>query len=134
MKRRSLIILLLLALTANLFAQGPIQQRKVPKDFSYPEASEIVQVDLTSRSLGGVVRVPNGEDLADALVERVSSDWKNRLDATFTDSEGRFKLSSLPDGNYFLRVSKSGFCTLRIKLRLKRKAKSEMDLELPLGI
>ena len=40
---------------------------------------------MTARSLAGVVRAPNGEALADVLVERVSADWKNRIDATFTD-------------------------------------------------
>lgn len=125
---------LLLALAASLFSQGSNHQRSVPKDFSYPEPSEIVEVAASSKALAGVVRVPNGEALADALVERVTADWKNRLDATFTDSEGRFELSSLPDGKYFLRVSKSGFSTLRVKVRLKRKEKSLMYLELPLGI
>ena len=89
---------------------------------------------MSSKSLAGVVRVQNGDALADALVERVSADWKNRLDAAFTDREGRFDLSSLPDGKYFLRVSKSGFSTLKVKVRLKRKEKSLLDLELPLGI
>ncbi|HEX6732134.1 MAG TPA: carboxypeptidase-like regulatory domain-containing protein [Pyrinomonadaceae bacterium] len=89
---------------------------------------------MTARSLAGVVRAPNGEALADVLVERVSADWKNRIDATFTDPEGRFVLSTLTDERYFLKVSKSGFCTLRVKVRVKKKAKSLMELALPLGI
>ena len=131
-----IVVLLLLGSGASLFAEGHLQQRSVPKDFSYPKASQTVSVEIpiSARSVAGVVRVPNGEGLADALVERVNVDWKKCLDATFTDSEGRFDLCSLPDGKYFLKVSKSGFSTLRIKVKVKRKAKSLLDLELPLGI
>jgi hypothetical protein len=130
----SILGLLLFAFGMSLFGHGRLQQRSVPKEFSYPEASETVQIALSARSLAGVVRVPNGEVLADALVERVSGDWQKRLDATFTDSAGRFDLAGLPDGKYFLKVSKSGFCTLRVKVKVKRKAKSLLDLALPLGI
>ena len=126
--------LLLLGFATSLFAQGRPQQHRVPKEFSYPEASETVQIALSAKSLAGVVRVPNGEVLADALVERVSANGKKRLDATFTDSQGKFHLSALPDGKYFLKVSKSGFSTLKVEVRVKKKAKSLMDLALPLGI
>ena len=97
----SIVGLLLLGLGASLFAQGRVQQRSVPKDFSYPDASETLQIAMTARSLAGVVRAPNGEALADVLVERVSADWKNRIDATFTDPDGRFVLSTLPDEGIF---------------------------------
>jgi hypothetical protein len=123
-----------LFLATSVFTQVSSQQRSVPRDFSYPEASEIVAVAVSSRSLAAVVRAPNGEVLADALVERMSADWKNRLDAAFTNSKGEFNLFSLPDGKYFLRVSKSGFSTLKVKVSLKRKEKSRLDLKLPLGI
>jgi len=113
---------------------GTLTKLRVPKEFSYPEASETVQIALSARSLAGVVRVPNGEVLPDVLVERVSADWKKRLDATFTDTQGRFHLSALPDGKYSLKVSKSGFSTLKVEVRVKKKAKSLMDLALPLGI
>jgi hypothetical protein len=43
-------------------------------------------------------------------------------------------ISSLPDEKYFLKVSKSGFWRLRVKVRLKKRVKSAIDLELPLGI
>jgi hypothetical protein len=75
------------------------QRRSVPKDFSYPEASQIVEINASAKSLSGVVQTPGGGGLPDALVERVDSDWKQRLDATFTDSEGRFVLPNVPVGN-----------------------------------
>ena len=122
-----------LLVVATFPAEGRSQRRTVPKEFSYPEASETVQIALTAKSLSGSVSI-HGEALADALVERVDKSWERRIDAAFTDAAGRFQLSSLTDGKYFLKISKSGYCTLRVKVTLKRKAKSVMDLELPPGI
>ena len=128
------VVVLLLVMAGSPLSQARIQQRSVPKDFSYPEASETLEVVLLTKALSGVVRVPNGEGLEDALVERVDAEWKKRFDATLTDAKGRFDLTCLPDGKYFLKVSKSGFSTLRVKVTLKEKTKSVIDLELPLGI
>jgi hypothetical protein len=129
-----LLGLLLLPGEANLFANLKFQQRSVPKDFSYPEASETVEIESSAKSLSGIVKSPNGDVLSDVLVERVGSDWKNRLDATLTNSKGKFALSNLPEGKYYLKVSKSGFSTLLVKVILKKKAKSRLEFALPLGI
>jgi hypothetical protein len=64
----------------------------------------------------------------------VSADWKTRLDETFSDSNGRFGLSQVSQGVYYLKLSKSGFCTLRFKVSVKRKSKEGLKLTLPLGI
>jgi hypothetical protein len=136
LKARLLLLLCLLILTggANVSANQESQRRPVPKDFSYPEASQTVEVDASAKSLSGVVRDPSGGGLPDALVERVDSDWKNRLDSTFTDSGGRFALPDVPNGKYCLKISKVDFSTLRIKVRVKKRAKSQLELVLPLGI
>ncbi len=120
----------------NLFAQEKISRRPVPKDFSYPEASETVEIEepFSAKSLSGIIELPNGGGIADVLVERVSSDWSTRLDAAFTDSEGRFSFSDAPRGTYYLKLSKTGFSTLRVKVHLNKKAKSHLKLALPLGI
>jgi hypothetical protein len=125
---------LLLVSGANLSANQKIQRRPVPKSFSYHEASEIVEIEVSAKSLSGVVKLPNGDILSDALVERVGSNWENRLDASLTDSKGRFALSYLRSGKYYLKVSKFGFSTLRVKVILKKRAKSKLELALPLGI
>jgi hypothetical protein len=129
-----LLGLLLLVSETNLSANQKSQRRPVPKDFSYPEASQIVETEASAKSLSGVVKSPGGDALPDALVERVDSDWKNRLAATFTDSAGRFTFSNLREGKYYLKVSKSDFSTLRVNVRLKKRAKSRLELMLPLGI
>jgi hypothetical protein len=126
--------LLLIVSEATLSANQKSRSRPAPTDFSYPEASEIVETDALAKSLSGVVKRPGGDALPDALVERVGSDWRNRLDATFTDSEGGFAFPGLPKGTYYLKVSRSGFSTLRVMVRLKKRAKSRLALVLPLGI
>jgi len=136
LKAKLLLILSSMLLTggANLSVSQESQRRPVPKDFSYPEASQIVEIDASAKSLSGVVRDPSGGGLPDTLVERVDSDWGNRLDATFTDSEGRFALPNVPNGKYYLKISKADFSTLKVKVRVKKRAKSRLELELPLGI
>lgn len=64
----------------------------------------------------GIVEDSNGCGIADVLVERISADWKTCLDETFSDSNGRFGLSQVSQGVYYLKLSKSGFCTLRFKV------------------
>jgi hypothetical protein len=129
-----LLGLLLLVGVKNSSANQKARPRPVPKNFSYPEASEIVEIEALAKSLSGIVGSANGDGLPDALVERVDSNWENRLAATFTDSQGRFNLSKVPDGTYYLKVSMSGFSTLRVKVILKKRAKSRLELELPPGI
>jgi Carboxypeptidase regulatory-like domain len=132
-----LIAVLLLDVSgAILFAQQKISQRQVPTDFSYPEASATVEVEkpYSAKSLFGIVEVPNGGGLSNVLVERVSSDWNTRLDAVFSDSDGRFSFRNLPRGTYYLKLSKSGFSTLRVRVILRKKSKSQLKFSLPLGI
>ena len=121
---------------AILFAQQKIPQRQVSKDSSYPEASATVEVEkpYSAKSLSGIVELPNGGGLSDVLVERVNSDWGTRLDAVFSDSDGRFSFRNLPRGTYYLKLSKSGFSTLRVKVMLRKKSKSRLKFSLPLGI
>jgi hypothetical protein len=119
-----------------LSAQQNSPQRPVPKDFSYPEASATVEVEkpYSAKSLSGIVELPSGGELPDVLVERVSSDWNTRLDAIFSDSEGRFRFPHLPRGTYYLKLSKSGFSTLRVKVLVGKKSKAKLKFALPLGI
>lgn len=113
-----------------------VPRREVPKDFSYPEGSETVEIDaaIPVGALVGGVELQNSGGIPDVLVERVGPDWKARLDATFSDSEGRFSLSHVPPGTYYLKLSKSGFSTLRVKVKVKKRSKSRLQLTLPLGI
>ena len=110
------------------------QQRSVPKDFSYPEGSQSVQIEINGGALSGIVTDPNGGRLPDVLVERMGANWTNRNGAVFTDSCGRFRFSRVGNGAYYLKLSKPGFSTLKVKVRLRNGSKSKLHLRLPLGI
>jgi hypothetical protein len=110
------------------------QQRPVPKDFSYPEGSQTIQIEINAATLSGIVTDPNGGALSDVLVERMGVDWTNRSAAVFSDSRGVFRLSRVPNGVYYVKLSKPNFSTLKVKVRLRNGSKSRLRLRLPLGI
>jgi hypothetical protein len=131
--------ILLLALELFLFISvshsvnaGQDKPDQIPKDFAYPEppSKTELKTPIKARSLSGKVADSAGFPIPKVLVERVSSDWKERLDATFTDSEGTFVLPNVPMGKHFLKLSKPGFNTLLIRVITTRKSKAELELHL----
>ena len=64
-----------------------------------------------SGGISGRVTDKQGGAIKGAEVTLISSDLKSR--STTTDQEGKFVFDSLPDGNFDLRVSASGFTTHR---------------------
>jgi Carboxypeptidase regulatory-like domain len=130
--KRTLVVLAGLLCLVALGASA--QQRPVPKDFSYPEGSETVQIEIKAGILSGIVTDPNDGALSDVLVERMGSNWTNRSAAVFSDSRGMFRLSRVPYGVYYLKLSKPNFSTLKIKVRIRNGSKSRLHLRLPLGI
>jgi len=108
-------------------------QQSVPKGFKYPEAPETIlyRAPLEVRSLRGSIVGPTGDQLSRVLVERLTPGWKIRLDATFTDDEGRFAFPESSTTMQFLRFSKPGFKTLLAKVRTRRAAREPfLKLEL----
>lgn len=65
-----------------------------------------------------------------ALVERVTPDFRTRLDAQFTDSNGYFRFTGLPAGKYFLRVSMYGMGMVYVRVIIGRKYKTQLKLAL----
>ncbi len=66
-----------------------------------------IDVRATSLSAAGVVTLPGGAPLRDALVSVA-----DRLTRTTTDEEGRFSLLHLPPGQYERVFEKRGFATV----------------------
>lgn len=107
--------------------------QQVAKDFSYPESPATIKVEspYKAKSLAGRISDPTGAGLEKALVERLSSGWKKRIDATFTDSEGSFSFPQYSSGKtQFLKISKPGFNTLLVKVKIKDSVKSLLSIKL----
>ena len=104
--------------------------REVPKDFSYPESPSTtrVEVPMFAKSLSGFVAAPSGSKIPKALVEIVSEDWKTRLGAIFTDSEGSFLSARAPIGKHYLKISMPGFDTLLITVITTKRSHARLKL------
>jgi len=109
--------------------------QKVPANFNYPQSQETIQVDaeIKSRSLSGVVTDPSGSVASRVLVERVRPGWGKRISAIFSDTDGRFAFAGVGPGTHFLRISKPGFNTMLLKVRVSAKAKSTLRIDLKLS-
>lgn len=108
------------------------ETQQVAKDFSYPESPETItdEVPYEVESLAGRVADVTGAGLGKVLVERLSSGWGKRLNATFTDTDGFFSLSYNPNKVEYLKLTKPGFNTLLVKVVTKKKLKSRLDIKL----
>jgi hypothetical protein len=106
--------------------------QQVAKDCSYPESPAIIRVEspYEAQSLAGRISDPTSAGLEKVLVQRLSSGWKKCIDATFTDSEGSFSFSQYSGKTQFLRISKPGFNTLLIKVKIKDDLKPLLSLKL----
>lgn len=118
-----------LGLARNQYGQ------KVPAGFNYPQAQETikVEVEIESRSLSGLVTDPSGAAASRVLVEKVRPGWRKRISAVFTDTEGHFAFAGVGPGTHFLRVSKPGFNTMLLKVKVSTKAKSTLQIDLKLS-
>ena len=115
----------------NVASSQQASEKQVPKEFSYPDSPiTVLRKPITAKSLEGYIIDSAGFTIPKVLVERVSSDWERRLDAVFTDSDGAFSFSNLPEGVYYLRISMAGFDRLLIKVIVKKKAKAKLKLKL----
>lgn len=135
--RRRLIAALLISCLLPLLGVASESQcgKKVPDDFKYPQSQETIQVDawVESRSLSGVVNDPSGSVASQVLVERVRPGWGKRIAAVLTDAHGHFAFAGTTRGTYFLRVSKPGFNTMLMKVRVSGKVRSKLRIELKLS-
>ena len=85
---------------------------------------------MIAGSLAGIVIDSGGFPIPDARVERVGQTWERTIDERKTDADGRFSFAKTPKGNYFLKVSKSGFNTLLVKVITTNKSKARLKLSL----
>lgn len=106
--------------------------QKVPKAFRYPEARETVKTNAVTwvNSLAGRAVDSTNAPLEKVLVERLSTGWGKRIDATFTDADGSFSLPGRSAKTRYLKLSKPGFDTLLIRVRVNRRSNAKLTLAL----
>jgi len=101
--------------------------KEVPKGFSYPESPKTTELKnpIRTTSLSGTVADAAGFPIPRILVELVSRDWKRRLAAIFTDSEGTFAFATARKGKHYLKLSGPGFDSLMVRVIATKKAKAK---------
>ena len=93
---------------------------------------EKVQV---ARSLAAVVVDPTGSPIPGVLVEECSSDWKESLRSTKTDTAGSFTLAPVKGRSvYYLQLRMNGFNPLRVPVKLNPKHGKNLQLTLEVAI
>ena len=94
---------------------------------------EIEKVQL-ARSLGAVVHDATGSPIPGVLVEELSSDWKKSLRSTQTDTTGGFTLAPVKGRSvYYLQLSKYGFNSLRVRVKLDPKHGTNLQLKMEIA-
>lgn len=113
-----LSIWMLVFWTCNILAQGI-------------SVIQIARV-LPANSLSGVVTF-EGDPLPGVLVEECTPNWVKPIASTRTDENGNFKLPIVNrEPIYYLRISKHGWNTLLVKVKVSPKA-GTLVLELELS-
>jgi hypothetical protein len=93
---------------------------------SFAHGVSIVEVSkpIHATSLSGLVAFRDSNDgIPDALVEDCTPGWKRPVSSTRTDGNGNFKLPGSKRGSvHYLRISKEGWDTLLVKVKIIRSA------------
>ena len=132
---RQLIAMLLICVLPLIGVARNQCAQKVPANFKYRQSQETIQLDdeIESRSLSGMVTDPTGAGAAEVLVERVRRGWGKRISAVSSNKNGEFTFPAVRSGTHFLRVSKPGFNTMLLKIRVNAKTESTLRVELQLS-
>jgi hypothetical protein len=88
---------------------------------------------VRAASLSGTVADPSGAPRQFVLVERMSADFKTRLDATLTDSKGRFHLRATGHGPFYLSFRFQGFNDYRVPVEVAPQSRARLQITLNLS-
>src|SRR5262245_11722796 len=92
----------------------------------------IAEAQTTSATVSGTVTDPTGAAMPAAAIQVKNVDT-GLTQSTVTDNEGRFRVSSLPTGNYEVLASSPGFTTIVRKGLLTLGSETIVDLTLQIG-
>jgi hypothetical protein len=109
--------------------------RRIPPEYEYPQGwiTNSSKEHAVVRSLSGVVKDGSGSPIHFVLVERMSSDFKLRIQATLTDEKGTFRFRHADAGNHYLRFRFRGFNDYEIPVIVSPKAKKH-DLTIGMSV
>jgi hypothetical protein len=84
-----------------------------------------------ARSLGAIVLDATGSPISGVLVEEFSSDWKESLRSTKTDTSGSFTFAPVKGrGIYYLQLRMNGLDPLRVRVKLDAKRGKNLHLKM----
>ncbi len=110
-------------------------QHRIPPEFEYPTGWVTEEhPSINVRALRGVVTDPSGAPMEHVLVERMTPDFKTRLDARVTDSRGRFSFRWTDKGTCHLRFRYRAFNDYLLPIQVSSKSdKSSIDVRLEIS-
>lgn len=89
---------------------------------------------IESSGLRGSVRLSSGNPVTGVRVAVMDSNWSKTFRATTTNDQGRFTLGLAEPGLYYLQLSKPGFDTIRLKVRIKSRRRTNDELEVRISL
>jgi hypothetical protein len=108
---------------------------RIPPEYEYPQGwiTNSEKDHAVVRSLSGVVNDGSGAPIQFVLVERMSSDFKRRIEATLTDEKGSFRFPHVHGGNQYLRFRFRGFNDYEVPVIVSPKSKKH-DLTIGMSV
>jgi hypothetical protein len=110
-------------------------RHRIPPEYEYPPGwIREEHPSASARYLSGMVTDPSGAPIEHVLVERMTADFKTRLDARVTDSRGRFSFRWMDKGTYYLRFRYRAFNDYLLPVEVSPKSeKSSLDVRLEIS-
>jgi hypothetical protein len=126
------VITVLLQLSLWGGTQGSSTCSPVPPNFTYPESSQIINVQGTERIkyLKGRITGPNDSTIAGPVLVEITDGTKEekRISACFADPDGYFDFGEKKNGRYHLKISMRGFDTTYINVMVGKVKKESITL------
>ena len=137
MKQLSFIASLFMGIAITSTAFGWVRQQGSPyvsDSFGYPVSPHIVERKgiIKAKSLAGTVVDAAGSPIPKVLVEQLSIEGK-RSQAVLTDLRGSFLMNTEVEGLYELRISKPGFDSQLIRVKVSKGEKKPLRVKLPVS-
>jgi hypothetical protein len=100
--------------------------------FAFVGLFSIVGAQTTTSTIEGIVTDPNGAVIAGATVKASGTTLATERTA-ITDSNGFYRIVSLPAGTYTLTITQTGFSTSTTDIELSLNRTARVDLQLQVG-